>query len=219
MNRPESTAELPLITSDHPPDPELSALPEPRRPGRRLTLASLSLTALASAAMVFALSGEGAYAFVSGPPADLGNLTHAAPGPEHSNTWVRGEALLGTAGAVRYGRPLEDDTYRLAPVAGNKNIWVQIRVPAGMEGPHFVPPTSFVGRLVPASGAGLRHQGLSSSVSEASDQQMPEGAWLLIDGEAPATTRWVLGVIVLFISFAAFSLYGLARLLKPVGDP
>jgi hypothetical protein len=168
--------------------------------------------------MVVALSGEARYAFSGGPPADLGNLTHASPGPELSNSWVRGEALLGTEGAVRYGRPLESDTYRLAPVAGNKNIWVQIRIPAGMEGPHFVPPTSFVGRLVPATSAGLRHQGLVSSVSEASNEQIPEGAWLLIDGEAPPTTRWVLGVIVLFISFAAFSLYGLGRLLKPVED-
>lgn len=218
MSRPESTAELPLLGSDNPPDPELSALPEPRRPGRRLTLVSLSLTALASAAMVFALSGEAGYAFSSGTPTDLGNLTHASPNPEMANTWVRGEALLGTSGAVRYGRPLESDSYRLAPVAGNKNIWVQIRVPAGMEGPHFVPPTSFVGRLVPAADAGIRHQGLVSSVAEASDQSIPEGAWLLIDGEAPATTRWVLGVIALFISFAAFSLYGLARLLKPVDD-
>ena len=218
MSRPESTAELPLITGDNPMDPELSALPEPRRPGRRLTLGSLSLTAVASAAMVFALSGEARYAFTSGPPRDLGNLTHASPGPELANTWVRGEALLGTSGAVRYGRPLESDTYRLAPVAGNKNLWVQIRVPAGMEGPHFVPPTSFVGRLIPAASAGLRHQGLLSSVAEASDERIPDGAWLLIDGEAPATTRWVLGVVVLFISFAAFSLYGLARLLKPVDD-
>ena len=218
MSRPESTAELPVITSENPPDPELAALPEPRRPGRRLTLASLTLTASASLAMIVALSSEASYALANGSPTDLGNLAHASPSAELANGWVRGEALLATQGAVRYGRPLESDTYRLAPVAGNRNIWVQIRVPEGMEGPHFVPPTSFVGRLIPAASAGLRHQGLMSSVSEASSDAMPEGAWLLIDGEAPATTRWVMGVVVLFISFAAFSLYGLARLLKPVAD-
>ena len=168
--------------------------------------------------MVIALSSEARYALSTSPPEDLGNLTHAKPTAQVANTWVRGEGLLGTTGAVRYGRPLESDTYRLAPVAGNRRIWVQIRVPAGMEGPHFVPPTSFVGRLVPADAAGLRHQGLRESIAEAGQEAMPEGAWLLIDGEAPATTRWALGVVALFISFAAFSLYGLARLLRPVGD-
>src|SRR5690606_18430963 len=140
--------------------PELEALPEPRRPGRRLTLLSLSATALASLAMVVALSDDVSYSVKGALPTDLGELVDVTPTPELVNSWVRGEALLGTSGAVRYGRPLESDSYRLAPVAGNSKIWVQVRVPAGMEGPHFVPPTSFVGRFIPAADAGLRHSGL-----------------------------------------------------------
>jgi hypothetical protein len=201
------------------PDPELEALPEPRRPGRRITLLSLVATAVASVGMSLALVQEVSYGLSSAPPVDLGSLVEVNPSHQLANTWVRGEALLGTTGAVRYGRPLESDSYRLAPVAGNAKIWVQVRVPAGMEGPHFVPPTSFVGRLLPVARAGLRHGGLRESVAEAGRATMPSDAWLLIDGEAPSTTRWTLGVVVLLLGFAGFSVYGLFRLLSPVRDP
>jgi hypothetical protein len=204
-------------------DPELEALPEPRRPGRTLTLISLVATALASFAMCLALVQEVSYGLSTNTPTDLGALTSVSPNPGLANTWVRGEALLGTSGAVRYGRPLESDTYRLAPVAGNPKIWVQVRVPAGMEGPHFVPPTSFVGRFLPAADAGLRHSGLRESVAETTAMQntqatMPDDAWLLIDGEAPATTHWTLGVVALLLGFIGFSVYSLYQVLRPVKD-
>ncbi len=216
MSRPPETAELPSLALPA-RDPDLEALPEPRRPGRRLTLVSLSVTALVALAMAWALSGEAAYSLEKGPPKDLGNLSELRPGPALANTWVHGEALLGSAQAIRYHRPLEDDSYRLAPVAGNDTVWVQIRVPEGMEGPRFVPPTSFVGRLVPISSAGLRHSGLDDAVETAGAGKVPDGAWLLIDGEAPATTRWAIGLVVMFLGFAAFNVYGLARLLRRTG--
>ncbi len=211
-------AELPSLALPAEPDPELDALPAPRRPGRRLALLTLSVTALAALGMTWAMLGEASYALRSGPPVEVGNLTQLEPRPELANGWVHGEALLGSTRAIRYQRPLEDDSYRLAPIAGNERIWVQVRVPAGMEGPRFVPPTSFVGRLIPASSAGIRHSGLRSAVDSAGAGSMPADAWLLIDGEAPATTRWALGLVVLFAGFAAFNLWGLAKLLRPVRD-
>jgi hypothetical protein len=196
------------------PDPELEALPEPRRPGRRLTLVTLAVTAMASVAMAWALSGDVRYALRSGPPLQVGDLGGFEPRPEQANTWVRGEALLATTGAVRYRRPLEADTYRLAEVTGNPRVWVQIRVPADLEGPRFVPPTSFVGRLLPFRDAALRHRGLVAAIESASQAKLPNDAWLLIDGEAPRTTRWAIGLVALFVAFAAFNLYGLYRLTR-----
>jgi hypothetical protein len=200
------------------PDPELEALPEPRRPGRRLTLASLALTAIAALAMAFNLRGEVSYTLAGGSPRELGNLVNFDPAATAENTWVHGEALLATTGAIRYGRPLEKDTYRLAPVAGNDRLWVQVRVPAGLEDPRFVPPTSFVGRLVPVSEAGLRYAGLPAAVERANKSRIPEQAYLLVDGEAPSTMRWALGLLALFIGFAAFNLFGLYRLVRPIRD-
>ncbi len=199
-------------------DPDFEALPEPRRPGRKLTLVAMALTAVLALLMAFMLRGEAAYALAGGQPAELGNLAQLTPGPELSNRMVHGDALLGSTGAIRYGRPLEGDTFRLAPVAGNDKVWVEIRVPEGLEGPRFVPPTSFVGRLVPFSAAGLGHGDLPEAVSEATrTQHVPAGAWILIDDQTPASTRWALGLIALFLGFAAFNLWGLYRLTRPIG--
>jgi hypothetical protein len=178
----------------------------------------MAVTLVASALMIYSLRGEAAYALLSGPPADLGSLVERKPADELANRWVRGEGLLGTEGAIRYSRPLDGDTYRLAPIAGNDRIWVEVRVPAGHEGPHFVPPDSFVGRLIPMRQAGMRHGGLKSEVALAGGREVPADAWLLVDSESPTGVRWVLGLVALFITFALFNLYGLYRLLRPVRD-
>ena len=165
---------------------------------------------MAALALAFSLFGEAAYALQRGGPAEAGNLIHFQPVASQGNTWIHGEGPLGTTGAIRYSRPLDDDTFRLAPV--------EVRVPAGLEGPRFVPPTSFVGRLVPLSGAGLRHQNLPESVAEVGEAAVPRDAWLLIDGEAPDSTRWAGGLVALFLAFAAFNLWGIYCLLRPVRD-
>jgi hypothetical protein len=79
----------------------------------------------------------------------------------------------------------------------------------------FVPPTSFVGRLVPANRGGIRLSWLDDAIAHAGRPPVPSDAWLLIDGEAPATTRWTLGFAALLLGFAAFNLFGLRRLLRP----
>lgn len=215
-NRPAAELALGPDQVDR-PDPDLEALPEPRRPGRTLTLVTMAATTLFSLAMVFALRGEAAYALHEGAPVELGNLTELELRPELANAWVHGDGLLSGVRAIRYQRPLDgrDYGYRLAPIAGNERIWVQVNVPEGMEGPRFVPPTSFVGRLIPMSKAGIRHSGLPGAAESAKIGKLPESAWLLVDGESPATTRWALGLIALFLGFAAFNVWGLTRLLRP----
>ena len=71
---------------------------------------------------------------------------------------MHGNGTLRADGAVRYARPLEDDTYRLAQVEGNDKLWVQVSVPddpADPEGAHFV-AAHFV-RGTPDPGQPRRH--------------------------------------------------------------
>jgi hypothetical protein len=201
--------------SDH----DLEALPAPRRPWRRATLAALALSAFGSLALAFELRGEALFALEGGPPVDLGELSQFHPAAKQANTWVHGEGTLHADGAVRYARPLEQDTYRLAQVEGNDKLWIQVSVPddpSDPDGAHFVPPTSFVGRLIPVASAGIRHNIVRTAVSDAWQGKVPDDAWLLVDGEAPHTTRWALGLVGLFLGFAAFNLVGLAKLTQRV---
>ncbi len=200
-------------------DPELDALPPPRRPWRRLTLLLMTVTAVASSAMVWKLWGEAVYPLKAAKPVDIQRLDDIALGPELSNEWVRAEAALDTAKAVSYSRPLEKDEYRLLPVEGRADLWIELRIPEPYTttSAHFIPPATFVGRLVPMADAGLRYAGLQDDVDAVSGLTGPRnGAWVLIDGETPGALRWATGLALVFVGFAAFNLWGLTRLLVPM---
>jgi len=202
--------------SDPASDRELIELPAPRRPWRRATLVTLSLAALGSILLGFAVLPDVAYSLRGGEPRDLGDLSAARVPSELSGAWVHGAGQLSVTNAIRYQRPLEHDSYRLASVEGNPKLWVQIRVPAGAEDPRFVPPDSFVGRLLPVGQLGLRQRGLREAVAEAGLPLPGDDAWLLLDGESPAAVRWALGLFALLLAFAAFNVIGLIRLARPI---
>jgi len=200
------------------PDPELLSLPAPPKRERTITVLLMALTAVAAAWMALSLLGEARYAVTPGHPLDVGDLTALHPGEDMANRYVRATALLGTTGAIRYGRAAEGDSFRLTPVAGNPKLWVEIRVPEGFEGPRFVPPTVFAGRLVPFKKAGVRHVGLGGSVQEQTKSAIPDDAWLLIDGGSPRASRWAIALALLFAGFATWNLACVARVLARVRD-
>lgn len=200
------------------PDPELIALPAPPKRERSLTVILVSLTAIASAMVAWSLRGEARYAFSSGEPTDVGDLVAFRPGAAHDNHYVRGVGNLGTSGAIRYGRAAEGDSFRLAPIAGNDKLWVEIRVPEGFEGPRFIPPTSFAGRLVPLRDSGLRHASLRTAVEERGGVKVAEDSWVLVDGTSPRASRWAAALAALFVGFSIWNVFSAIRLLARVRD-
>src|ERR1041385_6631335 len=122
-----------------PIDPELEALPLPRRPWRRATLVTMAVTACLCLVLADSLVSEARYSLESGPPRGLVSLTHVQRGTALANAWVHGEAELASR-SVEYRRPLDPDRFRLAAVADNPRLWVELRVPAAMEPDRYVPP-------------------------------------------------------------------------------
>lgn len=200
------------------PDPELLALPAPPRRERTVTVVLMVVTAALAAWMAFTLRGEARYALTQGQPLELGELTALQPTEALANRYVRAGGLLGTAGAIKYGRAAEGDSFRLAPVAGNPKLWVEIRVPEGFEGPRFVPPTQFAGRLVPLAEAGIRHVGLARAVEAQAGVRLAPDAWVLIDGASPRASRWALALVLLFLGFAGWNVAAMGRILVRVRD-
>jgi len=209
LRGPESSEEL---------DPELLALPDPPRRERTLTVVVLAVAAVLSLAMVFALRHDVAYAVGGSTAADLGDL-HAATGATlagFDNRYVRADSLLGAAGGIRYERPFVDDTFRTLPVAGRRDVWVDVRVPAGQETGRWEPPRTFTGRLVRFEGSGPRHRGLASAIERASSTEVPAGAWLLVDGEAPEKARWTILLAAMFLGCAAWNTIAITRIVRKV---
>jgi hypothetical protein len=194
------------------------ALPKPPRKQRTLAAALMVVTALASAAMCWGLQSEVGYATTSPVPTDVGDLATIDLRALQPGQYVEARGMLSTAGALRYSRPLEGDSFRLQPVAGNSSVWVEIRVPEGMEGPRFVPPTTFAGRLVPLRDAGIRHAGLAGSVKRETGAVLGEHAWVLIDGASPRASRWAVALFALFGFFGLWNIGNVVRILRPIRD-
>lgn len=197
-------------------DPELLELPDPPKRERTLTVALLVFTALASLAMVFALRRDAAYAFGAANPADLGELGKVPAASLVANSHVHGTVMLGAARAIRYERPLVADSFRLMPVAGRDDIWVEVRVPPRGENIRYIPPSQVTGRLVRLVDSGPRHRGLASAVRDATGTAVPADAWLLVDGAAPSDARWAVILVGLFVCFAGWNAFATTRLLRKV---
>ena len=205
--------------NNEPIDPELEALPAPRRPWRFTTLTVLMVTPLAALATLFALRADLGYALRHGAPLELGSMTDVQLSRQHENTWaqLRGQV---TTPQVAYRRPLDSDSFRVAPLEGHgRHLWVALRLPAELDAAHYVPPSSFVGRLVPLHDAGMRQAAVLTAIQRATGGTPPEDAWLLVDGEAPVTSRWLLGVAVMLLGFMVFCGWGLLRLTHRTSAP
>jgi hypothetical protein len=197
-------------------DPELLDLPDPPKRSRTATVLLLVITALASILMTLALRRDAAYAFAPEEARDIGDLTTVSADGFVENQYVRAQAMLGAAHAIRYERPLVSSSFRLMPVAGRPNVWVEVRVPPRGENMRWVPPSSLSGRLVRFETAGPRHRGLAEAVRETTGQEVPKGSWLLVDGAAPSDARWAVLLVVLFVGFAAWNAFATAKLLRKV---
>ncbi len=197
-------------------DPELLALPDPPRAERTATLFILGFTAVAALAMVFMLARDAVYALTSSTATDVGDLRSSPPTSFRENSFVRAHGMLAAVGAIRYERPFASDTYRVAPVAGRPDVWVEMRVPMGQETARFVPPSAFSGRLVRFDSAGPRHRGLRDAIAAASGAAVPPGAWLVVDAETPSDARWALALVFLFLGFAGWNLMAIQRLVRKI---
>lgn len=173
------------------------------------------MSGLAALGLMVALRVHVAYGLMGGQPVEVGALAHFQPSDSQANTWIHGYGALGGP-AVSYRRPLDPDRFRLAPLADNPRIWIEMREPGDSDPAFFVAPESFVGRLTPVNEPGLRHNDLLAALRATGQATPPADAWLLIDGESPASDRGMVGLAALLMAFAGFSIFGLYRLAAPV---
>jgi hypothetical protein len=201
-------------------DPELANLPRSTDRGRLLTLLVLVFGVVAALGMVVALASDASYAFSGAAACALGDLSTVSPAAlgAQENRTVTGVGLLGVAGALRYERPLREDTFRALPVLGRSDLWVEVRVPVGKEGGRWEPPRSFNGRLEKLDAGGPSHRGLRDAIEQAGHTRLPRDVWLIVDGDHPAQARWSLVLMIAFLSCAAWNAVAIARIVRKVSS-
>jgi hypothetical protein len=71
---------------------------------------------------------------------------------------------------------------------------------------------------VPFAKAGPKHRGLERSIADSTGHVVPEGAWLLAEGERPENARWAVALVTLFGVFAMWNVVTMAKLLRKVRE-
>lgn len=198
-------------------DPELVALPAPPQRERRLTVALLAVTALLSLAMSFSLRRDLSYALENAPVNHVGDLRTADLGALSGQT-VEGAARVGAAGGIRYERPFVSGSFRLVPVAGRDDLFIEIPVSEGSENARYIPPASFSGRVMRFDAVGPKYRGLRGALESVSHKSVAPHAYLLVDGESPRTMRSAVALALVFFGFALWNLVAIAKLIRRVGD-
>jgi hypothetical protein len=193
--------------SDRKSGVDLRGLPRPRRTSRTLALGLMALTAVLAAALGWSLRGEVVFALTEREPIELGSFAEAELGPQHEGRLVRAQVQTQKA-ALRFRRPFETTSHRVAAVAAKSPSWIVYAVPASLDGPRFVPPTLVTGRLVRVEDAGPRYRGLGTALQA--------GGWVLLDGDAPTDLAWLIGLEALLGAFVAFTVGGMVAVLRPV---
>jgi hypothetical protein len=195
-------------------DPELVLLPQPPRRARTVAIAVMGAVALAAASLGWSLRGEVGYALGATEPLEL----DAPPGPNDarfataSGRYVRLHVSLDEARALRLSRFGSGDE-RVAPAREAPGVWVAYVVPDGMPAARFSPPALVAGRLVPLDRAGPRWRGLASAIERSAGGPVAHG-WLLMDGWDPSAASWLVGLEIMLVVFAAWNVYGIARVLR-----
>ena len=179
-------------------DAELEALAATRaRPGARVAFIARLVAIAASAALAFALRHDLRYAFASRTPVEIALTPSAidAPGaPTATTAQLAGAShhlvvvhgIPGGVGAVDYRRPIGEGVYRLAPLVDRPDVYVEMRLPDGIDPTRFVPPTTIRGRLAPLDEAGARFSHAREMIESATGRPVPAQAYILEQGSEPS---------------------------------
>ena len=135
----------------------------------------------------------------------------------HAGGVISGTGLLGASGAVSFVRPFAPDVrYRLMPVAGRDDLWVEVSMPEGEQGARWVPPHEVLGRLERLDGLGHRHRGLRAAVERVRNAPLPVDTYVIVNGDVPAGNRWAMALAALFLISMLYNGLMAARLVRPV---
>lgn len=168
-------------------DAELEAIAELRaRPAARTATVARLLAIAAAAALVWALRFDLRYALAPRAAVELGSspTTEQLAGASHRLVSIDG--IPGGVGAIDYHRPLRDGVYRLAPLVERPDVYVELRLPDGIDPARFVPPTRVQGRLVPLDEAGARFSHARAMIERAAGRPPTASTYLLELGAQPS---------------------------------
>lgn len=203
-------------------DAELEAIAESRTaPLARIAFIARVFAVVAAAALAFALRYDLRYAFASHAPIDLGAAPSGQQLSSSSHQLVTMTGVPGGVGAVDYRRPMGDSLYRLAPLVDRGDVYVELKLPQGIDPTRYIPPTSLRGRLVPMDEAGARFSSARSMITDATGQPPPASTYILEEGAEPSwkSPGAVVAMLAIVLGLSQLVMLAMPKRSKPRALP
>ena len=196
-------------------DPELLDLPAPPRGRRLAAMTVMALVVAASLGMLASLRADIGYYFAQPTAVDLGDVQRVVPATLAANTYVTVRGTPMASGTVHYQRVLTGDTYAVFPLAGQRNVFVQVPVASAHEARNLS-RSEWSGRLVTFGQLGGRFSSVRGYLHETMDMPVSSESFLLLADEAPGTYGWALGLAGLCALFMIVNIALLIRWFRPL---
>jgi len=128
---------------------------------------------------------------------------------------VRIEGTPMASGTVRYSRLVTGSTYAVFPLAGQRNVFVQIPMD-GPEDQRTLSAREFSGRLVTFGQLGGRFGEVRRYLDDTMEMPVSSESFLLLTDEAPGTYGWALLLAGLCILFVLVNIWLMIRWFRPL---
>jgi hypothetical protein len=191
-------------------DPELLALPLPPR-GRRLLSMALMLCVVGVAVGLLAhLRADVAYGFAPNRATELGAIATLDLRTLVPNTFVRirGTPMLGLT--VRYERALSGQFFAVFPLAGQRQVFVQVPLEA-LRDPARAGRAEWSGRLLTFGQLGGRFRGVRDYLVHSMHLPVTAESFVLLAEEQPVAHGWALALSALCLAIIGFTGVLMAR--------
>ena len=196
-------------------DPELLDLPAPPRGRRFIAMTLMALVVVASLGMLASLRGDIGYYFATPTAIDLGDVGGVDPAALTPNTYVTVRGTPMASNTVHYQRVLSGDAYAVFPLAGQRNIFVQLPVEDAHQA-RTLARSEWSGRLVTFGQLGGRFSTIRGYLHETMGMPVSSESFLLLADEAPGTYGWALGLAALCLVFVALNVGLMIRWFRPI---
>ena len=207
--------EAPAGTLREEVDPELVALAAPPKGRRLATMTVMALTVVASLGLIGALRTDIVYFFAPATATDVGEVTALDPATLTPNTFVRVAGTPSAAHTVRYTKLLGTTTYAVFPLAGQRDVFVQVPV-TDAETERNLARREYSGRLVTFGQLGGRFGEVREYLGETMGVPVSSESFLILADEPPGSYGWALFLAALAALFVVINVILMLRWFRPL---
>ena len=196
-------------------DEELVALPGPPRGRRLLSMAAMAAVVIAAMGLLVHLREDVAYSFAGARTADLGDVNAVELADLETNRYVRVRGTPMFSRMVRFDRAISGRQYAVFPLAGQRQIFVQVPVEA-LQDPARAAQGEFSGRLLTFGQLGGRFRVVREYLSRDLGMPVTAESFVVLAEEPPSSYGWALGMSALCLAIIALTSWLLLRWFKPI---